>query len=80
MCHADVGLVTAHWIKNYPIPYPNFNTWHKCRDFDQVLDLAYKHQVPLPQNFTWPIVEGSKIWDDAPQPGESEGMIERFGS
>lgn len=82
MCHADVGLMSSHWIKDYPRPYSNFNTWHKCRNFDEVLDLAYKHQIPtpLPENYTWPILEGSKIWDDAPQPGEWEGMMEGFGN
>ncbi len=80
MCHADVGLQSQHWIKNYSRPYPNFNTWHKCRNFDEILELAYKRQVPtpLPENFTWPIVKGSKIWDDAPQPEEYEGMDPGF--
>ena len=80
ICHADVGLVSQHWIKDYPRPYANFNTWHRCRNFDEILDMAYKHQVPnpLPENFTWPLLEGSKIWDAAPQPGEYEGMDPGF--
>lgn len=82
MCHADVGLMTSHWVKDYPRPYPNFNTWHKCRNFDDVMAYAYARQVtrPLPQkyNSTWPVVPGSKFWDDAPQPGHKEGVIDRF--
>ncbi len=83
MCHADVGLISRRWVKHNPAPYPNFNTWHKCRNFDEVLDLAYKRQLPrpLPKHFnhTVPILEGSRIWDAPPQPGESEGIIEGFG-
>lgn len=83
MCKADVGLMTARWIKDDPRPYANFNTWHKCRNFDEVLELAYKHQVtrPLPEhyNHSWPMVEGSKIWAGPPQPGEWEGMMDGFG-
>ncbi|CAG9953413.1 unnamed protein product [Clonostachys rosea f. rosea IK726] len=26
MCHADVGLVTAHWVRNINHPWPDFNT------------------------------------------------------
>ncbi|KAK4158884.1 hypothetical protein QBC43DRAFT_348318 [Cladorrhinum sp. PSN259] len=38
MCHADVTIVTAHWIEQRAKPWPDFNTKHVCRDFEKVLD------------------------------------------
>uniref|UniRef100_A0A8H7NHC5 Tat pathway signal sequence n=1 Tax=Bionectria ochroleuca TaxID=29856 RepID=A0A8H7NHC5_BIOOC len=46
MCHADVGLVTAHWVRNINHPWPDFSTLKVCRNFDGILDWTLKHQVP----------------------------------
>ena len=40
MCNSDLGLITFHWVKDNPTPYPDFNTWHQCRDPEAVLRLA----------------------------------------
>ncbi|KAE9367279.1 hypothetical protein N431DRAFT_320380, partial [Stipitochalara longipes BDJ] len=40
MCNADLGLITFHWVKDNPTPYPDFNTWHTCRDPEAILALA----------------------------------------
>ncbi|KAJ7104123.1 hypothetical protein B0H15DRAFT_763792, partial [Mycena belliarum] len=37
MCAADTGLITYHWVQNWTMPYPDFNTLHQCRDFDAIL-------------------------------------------
>ncbi|KAI1772536.1 hypothetical protein F4818DRAFT_444360 [Hypoxylon cercidicola] len=46
MCHADVGVVTAHWIEQRDRPWPDFNTKQTCRDFDAVLKWTTEHQLP----------------------------------
>ncbi|MCJ1235720.1 hypothetical protein MMC14_003691 [Varicellaria rhodocarpa] len=44
MCDADTGVILYNWVKGYPSPYPNFNTRHKCRNFDDVLQWAVENQ------------------------------------
>lgn len=36
-CHADTGLITYHWVEGNPVAYPDFNTWHQCRNPEDVL-------------------------------------------
>ncbi|MCJ1451359.1 hypothetical protein MMC28_001695 [Mycoblastus sanguinarius] len=48
MCDADVGVITYNWVKNHSNPYPNFNTLHKCRNFDDVLAWGKSHQASKP--------------------------------
>jgi len=50
MCTADVGLVTYEWVEGFSEPYPDFSTWHKCRNFDKVLDWNYAHGVHIPKS------------------------------
>ncbi|TGO64394.1 hypothetical protein BCON_0007g00440 [Botryotinia convoluta] len=47
MCHADVTIVTAHWIEQRSRPWPDFNTKHVCRDFEKVLDWTNRHSKPV---------------------------------
>ncbi|KAL8970275.1 MAG: hypothetical protein Q9197_003891 [Variospora fuerteventurae] len=65
MCHADVGVITHHFVKGYPQPYPDFNTWHQCRNFDSVLEWARGKQL-LPDNGGPP--EG---WNYVPGDGDT---------
>ena len=51
MCDADVGLMPMLWVQNYTLPWPDFSTTHRCRDFDAVLDWVDKHQVNVPEGF-----------------------------
>lgn len=53
-CDADVGVVTYNWVEGKPNPIPNFNTVHKCRNFDAVKDWAHEKQIPEPTNGTIP--------------------------
>ncbi|OQE13530.1 hypothetical protein PENFLA_c046G03079 [Penicillium flavigenum] len=46
MCHVDVGVVTSHWVEGRSKPWPNFNTEHVCRDYEQVLEWTERHQLP----------------------------------
>ncbi|KAB8232293.1 uncharacterized protein BDW43DRAFT_312289 [Aspergillus alliaceus] len=36
MCNADVGTILHEWVERSPRPYPNFNTWHQCRNFEDI--------------------------------------------
>ena len=47
MCDADVGLIPMYWVKRHDHPYPDFSTYHKCRDFEAVKDWARENQVDM---------------------------------
>ena len=48
MCDADVGIFTYNWVKGRSRPSPNFNTMHKCRNFDNILAWGQAHQAKAP--------------------------------
>ena len=50
MCDTDVTVYTFNWVQNHSSPSPNFNTKHKCRNFDDVLAWSKAHRVPKPKN------------------------------
>lgn len=45
MCSADTGIFSYVWVEGYPRPFPDFSVYHKCRNFDVVLDWAKENQV-----------------------------------
>ena len=47
MCNSDTGLITYHWVKGNPVPYPDFNTLHYCRDPEEVLKWAKLKEAPI---------------------------------
>lgn len=49
MCASDTGVITYDWIQGWDLPFPDFNTWHKCRNFDEVLDWSEKNRVHVPK-------------------------------
>ncbi|KAF2026865.1 hypothetical protein EK21DRAFT_115363 [Setomelanomma holmii] len=60
MCHGDVSLLTYNWVKGRDMPYPNFNTVHKCKKWDKLVawnrdrdvtwqwELGNEHQLSIP--------------------------------
>jgi hypothetical protein len=54
MCHADTGLVLLHWTENSTAATPDFSTWHKCRDPEDVLEWATERQVVLNEPISRP--------------------------
>ncbi|KAG1857181.1 hypothetical protein C8R48DRAFT_607603 [Suillus tomentosus] len=50
MCNADVSIITWDWVQGHPIPYPNFNTRHQCRNYEKIMDWAAEHAVRIPQS------------------------------
>ncbi|KAJ2976378.1 hypothetical protein NQ176_g4989 [Zarea fungicola] len=60
-CYGDTGLITFHWVKGNPVPYPDFNTWHQCRDPEAILEWSKQREAPVTvpvrkERFEW-IVE-----------------------
>lgn len=49
MCIADAGVLTSEWVHGFSDPYPDFNTLHKCRNFEKVLSWIDDHGVDIPQ-------------------------------
>ena len=49
-CDADVGIITYNWVEVRDQPWPNFNTMHKCRNFDAVYDWGVKHAAKFSGN------------------------------
>lgn len=47
MCYADPGFVTSYWIEGRLLPMPDFNTVHKCRNIDAMLEWVDKNHVPI---------------------------------
>ena len=45
ICDADVGVITHNWVARRDTPWPNFNTWHKCRNFNSIVEWSEKRNV-----------------------------------
>ncbi|KAI1179765.1 hypothetical protein F4777DRAFT_574590 [Nemania sp. FL0916] len=52
MCNGDTGLITFHWVEGNPVAYPDFNTWHSCRDPEAILASAKAHEAPMKLQIT----------------------------
>lgn len=50
MCVADAGVITHAWVHGFSNPYPDFNTLHKCRNFEKILAWIQEHGVDIPQS------------------------------
>ncbi|OKL64633.1 hypothetical protein UA08_00947 [Talaromyces atroroseus] len=48
MCTGDTSVITHNWVQGYQFPYPNFNTQHKCRNFDKIVEWEKEHQIMDP--------------------------------
>lgn len=46
-CYGDTNLITYHWVKDNPVPYPDFNTWHQCRDPEAILAWSKAREAPI---------------------------------
>ncbi|CAG8948117.1 unnamed protein product [Penicillium salamii] len=69
MCTVDTGVLGQIWIyPESPEPYVDFNTQHRCKNFEDVRGWAEKNQLPLdpPSDFLEPPVEGDRIYDEMP--------------
>lgn len=48
LCNADTGFITYDWVKGKDIPFPDFNTWHKCKNIDKIVAWNHQHEVRIP--------------------------------
>ncbi|KAE8444189.1 hypothetical protein EG329_000786 [Mollisiaceae sp. DMI_Dod_QoI] len=44
-CNADVGVFTFYLLEGDPLPWPELNSWHQCRNFNAVRDWALDNSV-----------------------------------
>jgi hypothetical protein len=69
MCTVDIGVLGQVWLyPNEPTAYVDFNTNHKCRNFDDVRKWAEKNQMPedVPDDFLQGPVAGDTIYEEMP--------------
>ena len=45
VCTADTGLVTFDWVEGYVGPYPDFNTRHRCRKYENIKGWMDEHNA-----------------------------------
>jgi hypothetical protein len=71
MC--TVGVLGQVWYQpegKSPEAFVDFNTVHKCRNFDAIRDWAEKNQLPdvsdIPADFLEQPKEGDRIWHEVP--------------
>ncbi|KAG1787783.1 uncharacterized protein HD556DRAFT_940453 [Suillus plorans] len=50
MCRGDVTMLTYDWVEGVEDPFPNFNTPHRCRNFEKVLNWVDEHRVFVPKS------------------------------
>ncbi|KAG2063187.1 hypothetical protein BDR04DRAFT_1111767 [Suillus decipiens] len=50
MCHADVTMITWYWVEGHTVPYPNFNTRHRCRNFEKIIDWSVEHSIHIDES------------------------------
>ncbi|KAG1813502.1 uncharacterized protein BJ212DRAFT_1365326, partial [Suillus subaureus] len=43
MCRGDVTMLTYDWVKGLDRPLPDFNTPHRCRNFEKILNWVDEH-------------------------------------
>lgn len=63
MCTVDVGVLGQVWYQPPDRPlqaFVDFNTVHKCRNFDAIRDWAEKHQLPDKENTPPDFLEAPK--------------------
>ena len=73
MCTVDVGVLGQVWYQppgKGPESFVDFNTVHKCRNFEDVRKWAEKNQLPdvkeVPDDFLEMPKEGDRIWHTVP--------------
>lgn len=50
MCNADVTMITWYWVQGHTVPYPNFNTRHRCRNFEKIRDWFVEHSIDIDES------------------------------
>jgi hypothetical protein len=45
MCQSDIGIFTMRPYEGLEGPWPDFSTYHTCRNFDEILEWGISHAV-----------------------------------
>ncbi|KAH8683158.1 hypothetical protein BGZ60DRAFT_367591 [Tricladium varicosporioides] len=69
MCMPDTGVLgQVWWDPKAPKAFVDFNTEHKCKNYDAIRQWAEKRQIPeeVPQDFLQRPIEGGRIYEAIP--------------
>jgi hypothetical protein len=44
-CNADIGVFTFYMEEGDPLPWPQLNSFHQCRNFEAVKEWALENSV-----------------------------------
>ncbi|GLB11104.1 hypothetical protein AtubIFM57258_007523 [Aspergillus tubingensis] len=69
MCTVDVGVLGQVWVHpDHPEPFVDFNTEHKCRNFEEIREWAERNQLPeaVPNDFLQPPKIGDRVYEEIP--------------
>ncbi|RKF60825.1 putative tat pathway signal sequence [Erysiphe neolycopersici] len=69
MCTPNVGLLgQIWWDRRAPKAFVDFNTQHKCQNYDAIRDWAEKRQLPIkvPNDFLQPPKSKNDIYEELP--------------
>ena len=69
MCTVDTGVLGQVWINpDSPEPYVDFNTQHRCKNFEKIRHWAEMNQLPInqPIDFLSSPNQGEKIYEEMP--------------
>jgi len=71
MCTVDVGVLgQIWWNRDAPRAFVDFNTQHRCRNFDTIKDWAENNQLPpdseTPLDYLEPPTKDTYIWPEIP--------------
>jgi hypothetical protein len=47
MCSGNTDLYTMNWMETQGHPFPDFNLYHQCRDFDTLVDWRKENAVDV---------------------------------
>jgi hypothetical protein len=69
MCNVDIAVLgQVWWNKGSPTAFPDFNTDHKCRNYDAVKKWAEEHQAAehSPLDYLMPPRSSDDVFEDMP--------------
>ncbi|PMD64200.1 uncharacterized protein K444DRAFT_660561 [Hyaloscypha bicolor E] len=69
MCTVDTGMLgQVWWDKSFPKAFVDFNTEHKCKNFDAVRQWAEERQLPekVPDDFLKPPQSEEEVYEEIP--------------
>jgi len=66
MCTADFGVFGQLWVKDPPFPFVDFNTKHKCRNFEAIRAWAEENQIKEDDGFETEFRSGDIVLPEIP--------------